>query len=51
MAQLEHDFPQYAWAKNKGYPTQAHRQAIAQYGACIHHRKSFTLLPSQLQLF
>jgi ribonuclease HII len=51
MAQLDQDFPQYAWGKNKGYPTQAHRQAIAQYGACVHHRKSFTLLPSQLQLF
>jgi ribonuclease HII len=51
MAQLDIDFPQYAWSKNKGYPTQAHRAAIAQFGACVHHRKSFRLLPSQLQLF
>ena len=38
-------FPYYGWDKNKGYGTARHRQAIAQYGLCLHHRKSFNILP------
>ncbi|TXC78357.1 ribonuclease HII [Luteibaculum oceani] len=49
MEKLDADFPQYQWKSNKGYPTKKHRQAIAEIGACIHHRKSFTLLP-QLEI-
>ena len=45
MRQLDQEFPQYGWAKNKGYPTPDHRAAIAQYGATPHHRYSFQLLP------
>ncbi len=44
MHQLNDAFPQYGWSKNKGYPTVDHRRAIADFGPCIHHRKSFTLL-------
>ncbi|MGZ3862636.1 MAG: ribonuclease HII [Bacteroidia bacterium] len=51
MQNLHNDFPHYGWDTNKGYPTQAHRKAIAKYGSCEHHRKSFTLLPPQLSLF
>ena len=51
MENLSKDFPEYQWAQNKGYPTQIHRNAIAKIGACKHHRMSFTLLPSQLELF
>jgi ribonuclease HII len=47
MLNLHKSFPEYAWADNKGYPTQQHRRAIAQYGATIHHRQSFTLLPPE----
>ena len=50
MEKLDLEFPEYAWAKNKGYPTQAHRKAIAEYGSNEHHRMSFTLLPRQLPL-
>lgn len=46
MAGLDRDFPAYGWARNKGYPTKVHRSAIALRGPCIHHRKSFTLLPA-----
>lgn len=46
MAGLDRDFPAYGWARNKGYPTKVHRSAIALYGPCPHHRKSFTLLPA-----
>ena len=45
MRQLDKEYPQYGWAKNKGYPTPDHRAAIAQYGATPHHRHTFQLLP------
>jgi len=38
---LDSQFPQYGWAKSKGYGTAAHMQAIEIYGVNIHHRKSF----------
>ena len=50
MEQLDHEFPNYAWAQNKGYPTTQHRQAIAQFGTTQHHRKSFNCLPNQQSL-
>ena len=34
-------FPQYGFAKHKGYPTKEHRLAIKEHGASIIHRKSF----------
>lgn len=40
-------YPVYAWDVNKGYPTRAHREAIAVYGPCPLHRASFRLLPEQ----
>ena len=45
MRQLDKEYPQYGWARNKGYPTPDHRAAIAQYGATPHHRHTFQLLP------
>jgi ribonuclease HII len=50
MEKIHQKFPQYSWDQNKGYPTKAHRKAIAEYGPNLHHRKSFQLLPKQLQL-
>jgi ribonuclease HII len=50
MAQLAKDFPDYAWEKNVGYPTVAHRRAIKANGITLWHRKSFQLLPAQLDL-
>jgi ribonuclease HII len=50
MDRLHEEFPQYNWKKNKGYAVKAHRKAIELHGPCSHHRKSFTLLPSQLIL-
>lgn len=47
MDQLAHEYPQYDWHSNKGYPTQRHREAIRQYGTTPHHRLSFTLLPQE----
>ncbi|HUP79793.1 MAG TPA: ribonuclease HII [Pirellula sp.] len=44
MLKLHEQHPQYLWNSNKGYPTKAHRAAIAEHGPCDWHRKSFTLL-------
>lgn len=44
MSQLHEDYPQYAWDKNAGYPTKAHRDAIKKFGTTPHHRMSFKLL-------
>ena len=50
MEKIHKDFPVYNWIRNKGYPTKQHRLAIKEFGACIHHRNSFKLLPDQLKL-
>ncbi len=51
MGDLHIQHPEYAWDRNAGYPTLAHREAIRQHGATVHHRTSFRLLPEQLTLF
>ncbi len=50
MRHLDTQFPHYGWRDNKGYPTAAHRAAIAQYGTTPHHRLTFQLLDTQLKL-
>lgn len=50
MNELAILYPDYRWQENKGYPTQAHRQAIRRCGITPYHRKTFTLLPEQLVL-
>ena len=50
MEQLDKEYPGYGWAANKGYPTQAHRDAIATLGITPYHRRSFQLLDRQLTL-
>ena len=51
MVRLANEFPVYSWETNVGYPTEAHRDGIRQWGISPFHRKSFTLLPQQLELF
>lgn len=41
MRDLDAAFPGYGWAKNKGYGTAAHRDAISRLGTTPHHRPSF----------
>jgi len=50
MESLALDYPKYAWEKNAGYPTKTHRGGIEKYGITQWHRKSFQLLPRQLEL-
>ena len=51
MNRLHEQYPVYAWDRNKGYPTKAHRAAIRQYGPSPYHRRTFNLLgDAQLSL-
>lgn len=50
MEKLALDFPHFAWERNAGYPTKAHREGIEKHGSTSWHRKSFQLLPRQLEL-
>jgi ribonuclease HII len=51
MGQLAQQFPGYGWETNVGYPTPQHREGIRQLGITTYHRKSFTLLRAQMELF
>lgn len=51
MLKLAQQFPGYGWETNVGYPTLQHREGIRELGITPFHRKSFTLLPDQLELF
>lgn len=47
MTRAALEYPQYGWDANKGYPTEAHRAAIAQHGPSPLHRLTFRLLPEK----
>lgn len=49
MLKASETHPEYGWERNKGYPTPEHRQAIRDFGSTPLHRKSFRLLPEQLE--
>ncbi len=51
MSKFSEEFPGYGWHTNVGYPTEEHRDGIRQLGITPLHRRSFQLLPSQLELF
>jgi ribonuclease HII len=51
MANLAIRYPGYGWETNAGYPTLEHRDGIRALGITPYHRKTFQLLPSQLELF
>lgn len=42
ICRLDKDYPQYGFAKHKGYGTKEHIDAIKKYGICPIHRISFT---------
>lgn len=50
MMQLHQIYPGYGWDRNKGYPTEFHREAIMRLGITEYHRKSFRLTNDQLKL-
>lgn len=40
-AEYDQQFPQYGFAKHKGYGTAEHLAALREHGACPQHRKTF----------
>lgn len=51
MQEMHSKYPEYGFHKHKGYPSIAHRKAIAEHGPCAEHRMTFRLLKEQLSLF
>lgn len=41
LEELDKEYPEYGFAKHKGYPTKAHYEAIEKYGILDIHRRSF----------
>jgi len=41
MCQVDSQFPDYGFARHKGYGTELHRASIQQFGPCPQHRRSF----------
>ncbi|MCE9678176.1 ribonuclease HII [Shewanella sp. AS1] len=48
MAELDAKYPQFGFAKHKGYPTKAHFEALAQHGVLPVHRRSFRPVQERL---
>ncbi|WP_295781405.1 ribonuclease HII [uncultured Microbacterium sp.] len=43
MTGLHEDLPAYGWARNKGYASVDHRDAISTHGMSVHHRHSWAI--------
>ncbi len=41
MLAMDREYPQYGFAKHKGYPTAEHLQALRTFGICPQHRQSY----------
>jgi ribonuclease HII len=41
LDQLDRQYPQYSLARNKGYGTREHLAALARYGPCPEHRRTY----------
>jgi ribonuclease HII len=48
MRDLDTKFPEYGFAKHKGYITKAHTEALQEHGPCIEHRRSFANIAALL---
>jgi len=42
MRELDIQYPQYGFAKHKGYITASHTKALDTHGPCTEHRRSFS---------
>ena len=48
MRDLDTKFPNYGFAKHKGYITKVHTEALQEHGPCIEHRRSFANIAALL---
>ena len=46
---LDKQYPQYGFAKHKGYPTASHLKALQTHGICSQHRLSYAPVKLVLQ--
>src|SRR5699024_344048 len=49
MVELAQQYPDYGWERNKGYGSAAHRASLTTLGVTEYHRRSWNLVPKQLQ--
>jgi ribonuclease HII len=49
MRTLHHDYPEYGFARHKGYSTPSHMNALAEHGPCSQHRTSFANVTAVLR--
>jgi len=49
MCQYHQLYPEYNFARNKGYATREHKEALYKYGPCPIHRKSFLAVKISLE--
>ncbi|WP_404471658.1 ribonuclease HII [Vreelandella venusta] len=50
MVELDMRYPEYGFARHKGYPTKEHLTALAAHGPLAEHRRSFAPVQRQLAL-
>lgn len=46
MAEMDAKYPQYGFAKHKGYGTKQHMAALQEFGPCEIHRQTFEPMPT-----
>jgi ribonuclease HII len=51
MAEADRMYPEYGFARHKGYPTEEHRMALWRHGPCPLHRRSFRGVWTQGELW
>ena len=51
LVAMDAEFPGYSFCSNKGYATEAHRQAIHDLGPCEQHRRTFAPVSAYYSLF
>ena len=50
MVIMDKLYPQYGFAKHKGYPTKDHMAALEQHGICAIHRRSYAPVAQYLNI-
>lgn len=50
LRELHDRYPQYGFARHKGYPTAEHLDALRRYGPCPEHRRSFAPVAAVRQI-
>jgi len=50
LLEMDAQYPQYGFARHKGYGTKVHLEALHKHGPCEHHRRSFKPI-AQMELF